>query len=89
MTPDLINGAFEMIGGLLSFLNIWRLWREKRVAGVSLTPVFFFSLWGLWNLFYYPHLGQIFSFIGGLVVLTANAIWLAFALHYRKKRRTA
>lgn len=84
MTPDMINGLFEMIGGLLVLNHCRAVLRDRRVAGVSIFSVAVFTLWGFWNLYYYPFLGQWWSFAGGLVIVMANALWVALLFRYRK-----
>jgi hypothetical protein len=74
--PDIVNGVFESLGGFFIGLSIAKLHREKIVKGVSWLHVAFFSSWGFWNLYFYPHLDQWFSFVGGAILVTANAIWL-------------
>lgn len=80
--PDVINGCFELIGGLLICLSIRKLFHDKIVRGVSAWPVTFFAMWGYWNLFFYPNLDQWFSFTGGLVIVTANTVWVGQMLWY-------
>ena len=89
MTPDLVNGLFEFGGGLLLWLNVRRLWRDRKIAGVSLWPVVFWTSWGGWNLFFYPAVGCWWSFAGGIFVVTANAAWLAMLgwVHWRPPPR--
>jgi uncharacterized membrane protein YfcA len=82
--PDLVNGAFEAVGGAMIVMNCVRLYRDKCVRGVSVLPVTFFTSWGIWNLFYYPSLGQWASFAGGCSIVIANAVWLGMAIHYRR-----
>ncbi len=82
MTNDVINGSFELVGGCLLVLNCIRLYKDKKVTGISCAPVIFFSAWGLWNLYYYPSLGQWFSFLGGLLIVTVNTIWLGMVGYY-------
>ena len=82
--PDLINGSFECFGGTLLCINIYRLLRDKQVRGISLIPVIFFTLWGYWNLFYYPHLNQWVSFFGGILVVLANTMWVLMAIYYKR-----
>jgi hypothetical protein len=81
---DLLNGVFEMLGGLLVLNHCRAVLRDKAVAGVSTFSTSIFTLWGVWNLYYYPSLGQWCSFAGGLVIVTANALWLTLMLKYRR-----
>jgi len=86
MNIDLINGCFEMGAGLLQISNIYKLSKHKQVKGVSMYPFLLFTLWGIWNLYYYPALGQTLSFIGGIVIVVTNIIWISLALYYRKNQ---
>lgn len=79
---DGINASFELLGAAFIAPSIWRAMRLKKVEGVHwLTPAFFWS-WGLWNVFYYPHLGQTWSFLAGLLLMVANTLWLYAVLRY-------
>ena len=84
MNIDIINGSFELCSGLFQIMNIYSLYKDKKVRGVSLYPFILFTLWGVWNLYYYPSLNQTFSFIGGIVIVISNIIWLSLAYKYRK-----
>ena len=86
--PDIINGSSELFGAVLLLTNVVRLHRDKFVQGVHWTPTAFFTAWGLWNLFYYPHLGQWFSFVGGLAIVVVNAIWLGQFVYYVRGRNS-
>jgi len=81
--PDLANGAFELLGGLLLWANVARLRRDRMVRGVDWRVTAFFMAWGLWNLFYYPSLAQWASFTGGLFICSANVVWLWYAFRFR------
>lgn len=83
MIPDFINGLFEILGGLFILLSCRRLRADKAVHGVSLLHIAFFNSWGFWNLGYYPSLGQWWSFVGGLGVVTANTTWLCMLIYYK------
>lgn len=85
--PDIINGLFESVGGLFILLSVLNLHRAKVVRGVSGIHVGFFSAWGYWNLFYYPHLDQWFSFAGGLGIVIINTVWLGQVWYYLRKER--
>lgn len=84
MTADVINGTFELLGSLLLWLNVLVLYRAKQARGVHWSASAFFTLWGGWNLYYYPALGQWFSLGGGVSVVAANATWVVLALRYRR-----
>lgn len=86
MTPDLINGLFECVGGLLILNHCRAVRRDKAVAGVSIVSTMVFTSWGIWNLWYYPSLDQWFSFAGGIVVLVANVLWVRLMLRYRSRK---
>lgn len=82
---DVINGGFEFISGLFCLINVFRLLKDKIVMGVSAIPTGFFSLWGIWNLYYYPTLNQWFSFIGGIFLVSINVWWLYLVFYYELK----
>lgn len=80
--PDLVNGCFEFSGGFVLLLNVRQLIKDKNITGISLIPVIFFSIWGLWKLYYYPNLEQWLSFIGGIFLFIVDLIWLGLAIYY-------
>ncbi len=84
IAPDAINGCFELLGGALLLRNCWTLYQHKQVKGVSVPVTAFFALWGVWNLYYYPHLEQWLSFAGGCVIVSANMLWVVMAIWYAR-----
>jgi hypothetical protein len=85
MTNDQINGLFELVGSLFILNHCWTLFCDKIVKGVSLMSTFYFFSWGIWNLFWYPSLGQPYSFYGGIAIMIANVIWIAMMIYYKIK----
>lgn len=85
MSPDLINGLFEFLGSMAVGLSICKVLKDKDVAGISWWQVWFFQLWGFWNLYYYPSLDQPFSFAGGVALAAANTVYLVLLWKYRRK----
>jgi len=83
MTPDSINALFEFTGALLVLMNVRQLFIDKRLSGVHWYPTAFFSAWGVWNLYYYPALGQWLSFAGGVALVFANTLWVCLAVYYQ------
>ncbi len=80
---DTINASFELLGGVLTWSNVARLYKDRMVLGFDWRVAIFWTTWGLWNLFYYPHLEQWLSFAAGVVIVVANATWVAMAIYYR------
>lgn len=87
MRADTINAAFEAGGAITLLLNIRQLWRDRAVSGVHWLPVAFFGIWGAWNLFYYPSLGQWLSFWAASIIALANLTWLVLAWRFGAFRR--
>jgi hypothetical protein len=82
-TSDLVNGLFEACGAI-SVLNHTRvLWRSRQAHGVSVLSILFFTAWGGWNLFFYPHLGQWLSFCGGLAIMVSEIVWFGSVVWLR------
>lgn len=83
--PDIVNGLFEAGGGIAIWLgNVRSILRDKQLRGASHWATWLFTAWGFYNLFYYPHLGQWASFLGGCVIVTGNIAWISLAWRYRK-----
>lgn len=85
--PDLVNSGFEFFAGVFLILNIRRIIRDKSVKGVSVWPVAYFSLFGIWNMYYYPFLEQWASFCCGLLVVLVNTVWVGLAIYYSRKKK--
>ena len=81
---DLINGLFEILGMFFICPSIIKLYREKEVRGISYVHASYFFVWGVWNLYFYPSLGQTWSFIGAIGIVIANFIWVCQLLYYRR-----
>ena len=82
---DCVNGIYELMGAPFILMSVIALHRAKKVRGISWLHVLFFSSWGYWNLYYYPHLNQWWSFVGGLALVAVNTFWLGQILYYNKK----
>jgi hypothetical protein len=78
MSPaDMCNAAFELFGGVFVLNHCRALFEAKIVKGISIVSTVFFTAWGVWNLYYYPSLGQWASFAGGVFICLANLLWVA------------
>ena len=79
---DVVNGCFETGGAIVVWINVRRLFRDKKVMGVFWPVWIFYSIWGMWNLWYYPSLNQMFSFAGGIALVLGNTFWVWLAFYY-------
>lgn len=84
---DLVNGLFELVGAAALGVNVWTLWKHKELKGVHWSPVVFYTVWGAFNLFFYPANGLWLSFLGGIAVVLVNIAWLALLLQITLKGR--
>jgi hypothetical protein len=87
MLNDIINASFEVIGSLACWANVFKILKDKEVKGVYWPFTFFFTLWGIWNLYYYASLNQWWSVGGAAVMCTGNAAWVWLAFKFTKKER--
>ena len=83
---DAINGTFELSAGFFVLNHCRVLYLHKATRGVSMLSVAFFTLWGLWNPYYYSALNQPLSYYGGLFVVAANALYLGMMFSYQNRR---
>lgn len=81
--PDVVNGLFEGFGTFFVYGNVRQILKDKQVKGIWWPAIAFFTAWGYWNIFYYPHLGQWVSFVGGLGVVAMNTWWIVLLFKYR------
>ena len=85
-TLDFINSVgFEILSCLFLSFNIWSLYRDKIVKGISLSSGAFYATWATWNVFYYWSLNQPLSFWAGILVATLTTWWIVLAIYYKKK----
>lgn len=82
---DAVNGLLEFGGAWFTWGHAVALFRDKEVRGVYWPAFFFFALWGVWNLYYYRHLDQPLSWLGGAVLVAGNFAWIALFLVYRRR----
>ncbi|KKN56259.1 hypothetical protein LCGC14_0574040 [marine sediment metagenome] len=87
MWQDNMNGLFEFCSGFFILLHCIKMFRDKKVQGVSILAVIFFTAWSYWNLHYYPHLHQWWSFGGGAFTTLAHTIWASMTIYYLRKGR--
>jgi len=83
---DLVNASFEFMASLMIINHCRVLIKDQQVKGVSVISTIFFTIWVFWNLYYYPSLGQWWSFLGGVLMVFANSLWVFLMIRYRGKK---
>ena len=89
MNPDLCNFAFLLGGAAFNVLNVRRLLKDGVVMGISPWPMLYFTMWGIFNLWYYWALHQYFSQAAEGLIVTVNAVWLWLYRRYTFSARHA
>ena len=84
-TPDLINGAVEFAGSLAAWANVVTLYRDRGYAGISVGVMGFFAARSLWRGWFYLHLGQPMSVIGGCSNAFAYCLFVILMIHFGKR----
>lgn len=87
MNIDMVNGVFESLGAAFILLSVCKLAKEKLVRGISYWHISFFMVWGFWNLYYYPQLGQWFSVLGGALLVASNMVYVVQLIYYTYNER--
>lgn len=87
MSPDLINGLFELGGAFAIAISIKKLYNDKLVRGISWLHVGFFALWGAWNLHFYPSVNAPLSFYAGAVLFAVNSVYVLQLIYYTLKEK--
>lgn len=82
MTPDFINGMFEFVGAAICMSNVRRIRRDRTVKGFDPMTTVFFTGWGVWNIYFYSHLEQWISWLGGIALALVNLVWLIHVFYY-------
>jgi hypothetical protein len=82
---NVLREAFlEIFGGIAMAGNVLKVYRDKKTRGVNWNTQIFFTSWGIWNLAYYPSLGQWASFAGAVSLVISNAFYVTLMWRYRK-----
>lgn len=80
---DLFNGVMEFIASLFIFHSCYCLYRDKKVHGISVPSIVFFTSWSIWNVYYYYQLNQPYSFYLSLLIPFFNIIWISLFIYYK------
>lgn len=68
---------------IMGFLSVYRVWKDKHIAGVSVLPSFVYMATQVFETLFFLQHGQPCAAIGALLMLSANAAWLILVYRYR------
>ena len=86
-TQDTVNGTFESLASIFMLFNCIKAYRDKKIRGISVISMVFFSLWSIWNPYYYHSLNQFWSCVGACSMVTTNVTYVAMAIYYIWKEK--
>lgn len=81
---DIINSGFKYTSGFFIIPTIYNLYKSKNAEGISFIHIFFFTLWGIWNLYYFRKMNQPLSMIANIFLVIMNFIWMAMVIYYKR-----
>jgi hypothetical protein len=79
---DWVNASFEFLVTFSVLFSMKALCKDKEVKGYSPRVVIFFNVFGVWNLFYYSKLQQLFSTAGVAVATTVSIFYSSMFFYY-------
>lgn len=82
----MIAAALPLLYALCSvigFVNVYALWRDREVRGVSLVPSVLYSTTNLIEIPFFLQIGSIPLAVGASLMAIGNVVWLALALRFR------
>jgi hypothetical protein len=85
-TPDLINGAFEILGSFAVWGNFLAILKDRGYAGTRLPMMAFFTTWSFWNLYFYSHLLQWFSLYASMLLTLGDCAVVSAMMYFGRKK---
>lgn len=82
---DVINTSFIVGSSLYLLRNIFILYKDKQVRGVSVSSQVFFMIWTYWSLYYYWSLSQPVSMIAELALSILCMVYVGLMVYYKRK----
>lgn len=83
MLIDKINSIFELAGAIVTWMNVYSLYKAKKVLGINYVSVIVFSLVGYWHLCYYCTLDHFLSYYAGILMVVGNVTWLVLLIIFK------
>ena len=82
LKPDLINALFNVGGVTAVWISILTVMHDKNVAGIHWAMFLYFISWSSWNLIFWSHLKQWYSFIAGVLMVVSEFTYMILLIYY-------
>jgi len=80
---DIINSIFQFLVSFFILINCIKLFKDKKIYGVSFSTLIFLVIFSIWNLYYFFSLNQKISFYAGLFCFMMNLTYLILGIYYK------
>lgn len=77
---DKVNAAFVLAAVVLAALDIAQIRRDRRLDGMHALTACLLTIWPLWDMYYYAHLGQLTSLLVCSALATLRIVWFGHVL---------
>lgn len=84
---DTVNSIFVFAASIFYILNLYKLYKDKQVKGISIASLVFFSCWNIWTLIFFLSTDYIYTTISYVLVSIINIIYLSLLYYYYKKNK--
>ena len=86
MDNDIINAIFGIVLTSAQGLNLYKLYKDFDLKGVSLISCLVFTIYGLWVVYYYNSLNQLYSFYVACASATFVVGYFGLACYLKLKK---
>jgi len=84
---DVINSGFVFVAGFFYILNLYKLYVDKDVKGISKLSILFFSIWNIWTLFFFIQVSEFWWTIAAYVMVTLlNLVYIFLMFKYSRNK---
>lgn len=78
---------FFALCSVVGFSNVWKLYKDKMVCGVSLFPSVIYASTNAFEVAYFAYRHEWLTAGGAVLMCSGTTTWLVMALHYRRQSR--
>lgn len=81
---DLFAALVNATGGVFTWMNVYKLYTDKRVQGTNAWSFVYYGLASCYTAGFLHHLHAHFAFMGTMITATGNMTWAVLAFHYKR-----